>query len=420
MNYEQAMEFIYSTSWMGSKLGLYRMEELMRRLGSPQNRIPCIHIAGTNGKGSTAAMLASVYTEAGYKTGLYTSPAISYFGERMQINGRPIPEEAIASLALRMKKAADKMEDEPTEYELITALAYLYLADEKVDIAIIETGLGGLLDATNVLDAPAAIVLTAIGLDHTKELGERLEDIAAQKAGIIKNDAPVIVYEQDEPVLSVIHNKAAAQHAPVHLASPAGYSDIRYTIEGTHFTDEKNRTLLLPLLGTHQIHNAAVALTTIDALQARFPVEEQALASGLAKTRWPGRFELLHTDPIVLLDGAHNPQAARALKKNLTTYFPDRKIRFIVGILADKGYNNMAEELLPIASAWITVTPDSDRALPAHVLTRLLEEHGQSVRESSSLREALSFTLKEADPSEILCVFGTLTIIHEVRSFFDK
>ncbi len=184
MNYEQAMEFIYSTSWMGSKLGLYRMEELMRRLGSPQNRIPCIHIAGTNGKGSTAAMLASVYTEAGYKTGLYTSPAISYFGERMQINGRPIPEEAIASLALRMEKAADKTEYKPTEYELSTAQAYLYFADEKVDIAIIETGLGGLLDATNVLDAPAAIVLTAIGLDHTKELGERLEDIAAQKAGI--------------------------------------------------------------------------------------------------------------------------------------------------------------------------------------------------------------------------------------------
>lgn len=420
MNYEQAMEYIYSTSWMGSKLGLERMEELMRRLGSPQDQIPCIHIAGTNGKGSTAAMLASVYTQAGYKTGLYTSPAISYFGERMQIDHRPISKESIARLTAHMKEAASGMAEAPTEYELITALSYLYFADEGVDIAIIETGLGGLLDATNVLKQPAATVITAIGLDHTKELGDTIEAIAAQKAGIIRKNAPVVLYEQDEAVHRVIGSVADAAQAPLSVASSGGFTDIDYSIDRTRFADENGAVYEIGLLGAHQLKNAALVLKTVEVLQIRFPVSEKALQEGLRTARWPGRFEVLNRDPIVIVDGAHNPQAARALRMNLQTYFPGQKIRFIVGILADKGYNKMTEELLPLAAEWITVTPDSDRALPAEVLSEWLKSRGQHVRQANSMDDALTLSLEEAASTEILCVFGTLTFIHEVRTFFGN
>lgn len=418
MNYEQAMEYIYQTSWMGSRLGLARMEELLARLGNPHNRIPCVHIAGTNGKGSVAAMLASVYAQAGYKTGLYTSPAISYFGERMQINGRPIPEEKIAQLAERMKAVTDAMNDPPTEYERITALAYLYFCDQQVDIAMIETGLGGLLDATNVLEHPAACVITAIGMDHTKELGDTLEKIALQKAGILKPGAPVILYPQTETVQTVLTETAARLDAPLVVASSENLTGIRFSLDGTQFQDERGISYHIPLLGTHQIRNAAVVLETIRVLNDRFPVSAPAVQEGLRNTRWPGRFEILHKAPIVLVDGAHNPQAARALAENLRTYFPGEKICFLVGVLSDKGYNTMTEELIPLADSWITITPDSDRALPAQQLTALLQEKGQDVREGESLPAALHRFLQEAPPSEILCVCGTLTILHEVRSFF--
>lgn len=418
MNYEQAMEFLYGTSWMGSKLGLDRMQEQMRRLSDPQKKIPCIHIAGTNGKGSVAAMLASIYREAGYRTGLYTSPAIAYFGERIQLDGVPIPREAVASLSEKMKQATESMDDPPTEYERITALAYLYFAEEEVDIAIIETGLGGLLDATNVIDRPAASVITAIGLDHTQELGFSLEAITEQKAGIIKKHAPVILYEQKGTVEDVIRSRAKELHAPLRIASCASFSQVEFGTDGTRFT-HANNVYHLPLLGTHQIRNAAVVLETVDALSERFPVTVEQLQKGLSAAVWTGRFEILHKDPVVVLDGAHNPPAVQALKKNLVTYFPDKKITFLVGVLADKGYNKMVEELRPMASAWITVTPDSDRALPGHELAELISAE-VPVRTAERIDDALRDFLENAESSEVLCVFGTLTLIHAVRTFFGQ
>lgn len=418
MNYEQAMEYIYSTSWMGSILGLTRMRELMQRLGNPQDQIPTIHIAGTNGKGSTAAMLAEILTQAGYRTGLYTSPAIHYFGERMMIGGEPIAEEDIARLTERMKEAAEGMEQKPTEYELITALSFLYFA-ENCEIGIIETGMGGLLDATNVISKPVLSIITPIGKDHIKELGDTIEAIAEQKAGIIKEGAPVVLAEQDEAVTDVIRRIAREKSADLSIAKRDSLTPLTHALTGQDFLYAGER-YTLALLGQYQLQNAATTLCAVEQLRhLGWSISTESLKRGLSAVRWPGRFEVLHTAPTVILDGAHNPQGAASLLENLQTYFPGQCITMIVGILADKEYNKVVECFASLPSRWIAVTPHSDRALPANELARSLREYHAEVDVIESVSQALSQTMERVKPDEVICVFGTLTLIDEVRKFFN-
>lgn len=419
MNYERALEYIYSTSWMGSILGLSRMKELMRRLGNPQDQIPSIHIAGTNGKGSTAAMLASILTKSGYRTGLYTSPAIHYFGERMMIDGQPIPESEVARLTDIMREAALGMEQKPTEYELITTLSFLYFAS-NCDIAVIETGMGGSLDATNVIQNPVVSIITAIGLDHIRELGGTVEAIAEQKAGIIKPNRPVVISEQEDTVLNVIKRIAVEKGAEWNVASCREITALEHSLDSQRFLYQ-GIEYQLALLGEYQLKNAATALKTVDVLRFQgwnLPVE--AVQEGLAGVKWPGRFEIMQKSPVVVLDGAHNPQGAESLKENLCAYFPGKKYVMIIGILADKAYNEVVEDLSKLPSRWIAVTPKSDRALPAAELADTIRSMHPEVSVIEDMEQALAYALESVSPDEIICVFGTLTLIDEVRRFFHK
>lgn len=417
MNYDDAMEFIYSTSWMGSILGISRMKTLMEKLGNPQDKVPNIHIAGTNGKGSTAAMLASILTSAGYRTGLYTSPVIHYFGERMMIDTVPMPEADITKLTAKMKEAADTMDEKPTEYELITALSYLYFA-EAADIGVIETGLGGTLDATNVIDRPILSIITAIGMDHTKELGNSLDKITEQKAGIIKKGCPVVLSAQGEIVTKGIEAIAKEKEAPLFISEAIAVLPAGHDLDLQHFSYH-GELYSLSLLGEYQLENVATVLKAVEVLRTQgIEIPDEAVHKGLQTVRWPGRFEILRKSPTAVLDGAHNPQGAESFVRNVKAYFPGKKLTVIVGILADKEYHTVVEILSQLTARWIAVTPNSDRALEASELAVSLQRYHADVRIIDSVTEALDTAMQDSGPDDVICVLGTLTLIGEVRSYF--
>ncbi|MCL2238897.1 MAG: Mur ligase family protein, partial [Defluviitaleaceae bacterium] len=295
---EEAMAFIYKTSWKGSQLGLSRMTELMARVGNVQKDMKFVHIAGTNGKGSTAAMLAAVLTEAGYRTGLYTSPVIHTFGERMQVDGVAVTDAELVALAEQMRPHADAMSDSPTEFERITALALLFFHEKNCDIVVLEVGMGGRLDATNVIDAPEIAVITAIGLDHMAELGNTVEKIAGEKAGIIKKNTTVICHPQEASVERVLRAKCAEENAAIAFVARGGVKPLSRSLDGQTFGYGGIKGLTLPLLGAEQLYNAAVAIEVRTALEKKgWSIPEDALRRGLAGTRWPGRFEIMRRAP---------------------------------------------------------------------------------------------------------------------------
>lgn len=417
MNYQEAMQYIYSTSWMGSVLGLSRMRALTDRLGAPQNRIPHIHIAGTNGKGSTAAVLAQILQDAGYKTGLYTSPAIRSFEERIRIDGQPISQEDIVRLTKTMKQAAATMSSPPTEYELITTLAFLYFYDQKVDFAVTEVGLGGRIDATNVIDNPIVSVITPVALDHTKELGSDLAEVARQKAGIIKEGRPVVTASQSPVVMAEIDRICRERHCRLYHSDRVAVRGVESGPGGQVFTRGTGGTYRLALLGPHQLQNAATAMTAIGVLRDEgHAVPERAVESGLANVRWPGRFEMLRDTPPVVLDGAHNPHGAKALIDALGTVFPGRNVRFIIGVLADKVYNEIIEILSARAAGWICVTPKSERALPAEDLAAAIRSFGEPATIAADVSEALHLAMAQSHPNDVICICGTLSLIDEATT----
>lgn len=417
MRYEQSLEYIYQTEWKGSILGLSRMENLMGALDHPERKTKVIHIAGTNGKGSTARMLAEILTQAGYKTGLYISPSIRTFEERMQIDGVPISKDALIESVETLKAAADPMEDAPTEYERITATAFIYFAKEHCDFAIIETGLGGRLDATNVV-SPVLSIITAIGLDHVQELGDTLEKIAAEKAGIIKQNTPVVVLEQQQSEMDVLKAQADSVQAPFYLATRGPAHPVSFTEHGQHFTYGSRENYALGLFGLFQLQNVGTVLTAIDVLKETYSIPEEAVKSGLENVKWMGRFEILSHDPFVIIDAAHNPQGAESLASNLNYYFPKKKFTAVFGVLADKGYNRIVDEMHPRIDKWIAVTPNSTRALPAEQLAKVIKQHGGDVSVAPSVAEAIEMAL--AQETDGLCIFGSLTLLDAVYSYFEN
>ena len=323
MTYEEALSYIHSICWKGSKLGLDRTRELLGKLDDPQKELKFIHIAGTNGKGSTAAMLSSILEEAGYRVGLYTSPFINRFNERMQVNHQPIPDEELAALTEYVRPHADAMADSPTEFELITALAMVWFARQNCDIVVLEVGMGGELDSTNIIDAPEAAVIAAMGMDHVKELGPTMADIARAKAGIIKEGGRVVSYggnpEADEVIAAVCRSRNASLRQPDFSAIVPG----DFGLEGQTFSYKGWRGLRTPLVGAYQMNNAAVVLETVEVLRQRgWSVSDEAVRQGLADTRWPARFEVLRRDPVFIVDGGHNPHGIRATAESLSRLFP--------------------------------------------------------------------------------------------------
>ncbi|MEA4913328.1 MAG: folate family ECF transporter S component [Christensenella sp.] len=417
MTYDEALDYIHHVTWRGSRLGLERTRELLSRIGNPQQKLKFVHVAGTNGKGSTCAMIAKTLSLAGYQTGLYISPFINNFNERMQMNGQPISETMLAEITAFIKPHAEAMADHPTEFELITVIAFEYFLRNKADIVVLEVGMGGELDSTNVIDTPELAVITNIGLDHTKELGPTITDIAKAKAGIIKPNGDVLIYDQNEEADAVFQSVCAARGARLHITDHSRISNVTASLNALTFDCAPYGTLSCGLVGTYQAKNAAVAITALELLRQKgWNLSDQNLKEGLLLVRWPARFELLRKNPIFIADGGHNPQGVDAVVESLKQHFPNRKITFLLGIMADKDIPHMIDSLSPLAKEFITVTPDNPRALQADVLAAMLTEKGLVAISRNRVSEGVQAAIERAGTDGIVCALGSLYMLGDVRT----
>ncbi len=412
MNYQEALDYIHSISWTFCKPGLERIDALCRALGDPQQDLKFVHVAGTNGKGSTCSMLSSMLRAAGYRVGLYTSPYIRFFNERMQVNGQPISDDELASLTEMVKPIADAMEDRPTEFELITAIAFLYFRQKHCDVVVLEAGMGGRLDSTNIIRQPLLSVITGIALDHVSFLGDTVEKIATEKAGIIKDGAPILFGGDDEAAAEVIARVAREKGSPFYIVPYETLTDVRADLYGSSFRFGHRKDLHIRLLGTYQPRNAAVAICAAELLGERgLRISENALRRGLGEAEWQGRFEVLSRDPLMIFDGAHNPQGIHSAVESIQTYFGSQKVYLLTGVLRDKDYTEIAGELATVASKAFTLTPDSPRALPAEEYAAVLRGEGIDAESFEGLSEALraAWTAAKAEQVPLICL-GSLYV----------
>ncbi len=421
-SYNDALEFIHGTYKFGIKLGLENIGKLLELMDNPHKQLKYVHVAGTNGKGSTVAFLSSILMEAGYKTGIYTSPYLERFTERIRINGEEIPEADLSRITLFVKR---KIEDllalgynHPTEFEVVTSIAFQYYFEKKCAIVVLEVGLGGRFDSTNIIDTPLASVITTINYDHMDILGDTLEKIAFEKAGIIKQDGVVVLYPQPSGVEKVFEEVASSKSAVIHKAD---FSELKINysgIDGVGFDYRGLMSLRIPLPGDFQARNAAVAVETIQVLRdAGWNITDDAVRAGLSNTKWAGRFEVVSKNPVFIIDVAHNRECAEALYSAINKYFPGKKAHFIVGVLKDKDYEQMIQAVLPAAAGFFTVTPSSARALDAKQLANFIKSHCNDVTISDRIDIAVESALSAAGPEGIVCAFGSHYFLGEVRKY---
>ena len=423
MNYEEAMNFIQNTNKFGSVLGLDNIKELLERLGNPQDQLKVVHIAGTNGKGSTLAFLAGIFRESGYRAGRYVSPASFCYEERFRINEENISKEDLCFYMEKIKKISEEMVRDgmshPTMFEIETALSFLYFLDKKVDVVLLETGMGGRLDATNVVKKPIATVIASIGMDHMQFLGDTLEKIASEKAGIIKEGCPVISYDNTKEVNEVIKNKAKQMHAKVTFVNSAGIRVLQESLNGESFSYRSSdgrwyEKIEIPLLGRHQINNAALALETLNVIKNYYCISDFQTEDGMRKTIWRGRIEILEREPMVICDGAHNPDGAKSLLSFLQNNFTNQRLIYIMGVLSDKDYEQMVQILAPAADKIYTVAPDNPRALSSRELCNCISKYHQNVEERQRLAECLSEVRQKAEKDDVIIICGTLSFQNEL------
>ena len=415
MDISQAISYIHSLP-KGLKPGLHRITKLLSLLGDPQKELKFVHIAGTNGKGSTAAMTASILTCAGYNTGLFTSPFIYRFHERIQLSGAQISDEDLLPLILKVKALAETMEESPAQFEFVTAMAMEYYRSKKADIVVLEVGMGGALDATNAIDCPEVAVITNIGLDHTDALGSTLPEIAAHKAGIIKKGCHVVAYRGSEEVEAVYGRVCAEKNAVLHMADFASIQLQSRNLEGQVFHHGSRTGLQLPLLGEHQLYNAAVVLATVDALICLgWNISEAQIREGLQQVQWPGRFDIVGRDPLFIIDGGHNPQCIDALAGNIDAYLSDRTLVALVGVLADKDYADMFRPVMGKVDCFVCITPDNPRRLPAPELAAHLTAAGAKAVACDTVAQAVATAKALAGPDGAVLCFGSLYSIGQIK-----
>ena len=414
MTEQEAISYLHSLGRLGPAAGLARITRLMELLGNPQKELRFVHVAGTNGKGSTCAMTASILRKAGYRTGLYISPYIVTFRERIQLDGEMIPPEELAWAVERVQAAAEQMRAEgtpPVEFEAVTATALLWYAKAKADVVVLEVGLGGRFDATNVIPCTLCTVITPIGLDHTELLGDTLAAIAGEKCGIIKEGGVTVTATQDPEALAVIMETCARRGNPLISGNRQAVRVLGEDFTGTRL-QYGELELTLPLLGDYQVDNCVTAVETARLLNRRgLTVPDQAIVEGIAAVRWPARMELLQQEPFVLLDGAHNQAGAEALARSLTRLGAG-KATMICGMLADKDWHGAVSRFLPFAQELLAVTPQSPRALPAEKLAAFAREEGVPARPCADGREAWRLAREKGTPV-IIC--GSLYLAAELR-----
>ena len=426
MNYEEAREYLDQVSKGGSVLGLDNMRELLKRLENPQDSLKFVHISGTNGKGSVLAYVSTVFKEAGYRTERYISPTLFSYREKIQVNESFIGREDLAHLTEEVKKAAEEMQNSgkgfPTIFEIETALAFLYFAEQKCDIVILETGLGGALDATNVIKTSVMEVITSISMDHMEFLGDTLGKIALQKAGIIKPHTSVVSAVQDMEAMEVIRDVCRKKECVFDTVDQEQIKDISYGYEGQSFSYKDWKNIKISLMGSYQIKNAALALEAIEALRKLgYELNDKAVYQGMKTAVWKGRFTVISKEPFIIMDGAHNQAAAEELVRSLKLYYPGKKFYYIFGMFRDKDYHQVIRLTAPLAEHIVTVeTPENPRALPAEELKKAVAEVNPSVEAAGSLRMAVNRVMEQIDKDAVIVIFGSLSFLGEAEMAVNR
>ena len=428
MKYEEAMKYITEVGNFGSNYGLERTYKLLEHLGNPERDLKLIHIAGTNGKGSTTSMITEILMGEGYKVGMYTSPFIEEFEERIQINRNNIPKESLAILMDEIKVAVDKVIEagynHPTEFEIITVLMLLYFKKENIDFGVIEVGLGGTLDSTNVIK-PIIQVITSISFDHTNLLGNTLEKIAREKSGIIKKGIPTVIYPQQEEVLKVIKNKCFEMDSELYIANNENlkFKNIVNLDKPYQLLKYNNQIdILLPLLGEHQIINLSVAMQTIEVLNNKniIDISIANIVKSIKNVSWKGRLEVLSNNPYVVIDGAHNIQGIKTLSRNIKKYFKYENLYLILGILAGKDVEEMIKIITPMAKKVYSVTPNSIRGELAESLKDEVSKFNKNCKAFDKYEEAYLEALNDASEKDLILASGSLYMIGDMRKIIRK
>lgn len=423
MNYEETIEKIHGFQKFGSRLGLERMTVLMELLGNPQDRMQVIHVAGTNGKGSVCRYLASVLQENGYKTGLYTSPYLERFTERIEYDGREISRAELTECAAVVFQAVDRMleigYESPTEFELVTAIGFVYFSRRPMDILVLEVGLGGRGDSTNIIKAPLAAVITSISYDHMNVLGETLAEIAGEKAGIIKVSCPVVSNVKDPEAAAVIRKTAKERGCLFLDAAGRTPADVKKSLDGYSFTVD-SFSVELSMIGMHQVENAICALTVIEILAKKgiIKVEAEKIKRGLKAARQKGRLEVLQKDPLLVIDGAHNEAGVKALTKVAEDHFQGQKLLLVIGMLADKEVDRLVEGFCTISGDIATTEPDNPRKLPAEQLCSAVNRAGCPCVALGDWEQACHYIRKQMGNYDAILVSGSLYLIGRVRGQF--
>ena len=421
MTLQQATNYIHSKFRKGAVPGLDRVRQLLEMLGNPEKKLKFIHIAGTNGKGSTAAMTASILTKAGYRTGLFTSPFIYRFHERIQLSGEQISDEDLVEVVEYVRDFAETMAEQPTEFELVVGIAMEYYARKQADIVVLEVGMGGEKDATNAIEVPEVAVITNIGLDHTDALGNTLEEIARAKAGIFKENGSAVVYRGTPGVEAVYDEVCRERNVKLRRADFDSLRRVSHSLEGQVFDCGDRKGLELPLLGDHQLHNAAVVLAVADTLMEQgWKITEEHIRQGMKEVSWPGRFDIVSRDPLFIIDGGHNPQCIEALVKNIRDYLADRRVIALVGVLADKDYGEMFRPVMELVERFVCVTPDSPRKLEAKLLTEYLRNNGAEACGYDAMPEGVAAALELAGKDGVVLCFGSLYSIGDIKAALDQ
>lgn len=430
MDYQEAIEFIHSTYKFGSKLGLSNITKLTELLGNPQNSYKIIHIAGTNGKGSTSNIIHDVLMAAGYRTGLFISPYLEEFTERIQINKVHIDKESLARITSLVKEKIEIMLEEgynhPTEFEVVTAIGFKYFEEQNIDFLVLEVGLGGRFDATNVVSNTLVSVITSISYDHMEYLGDTLEKISFEKAGIIKENSSVVIYPQEDNIVNTITDIAKTRNARCYLTDKNNIAKIDGNLGGQWFRYLKNDVFDLPevkisFLGEHQLYNALTALRTLEIIKlSGYNITEESILTGLASVKFAGRFEILHENPVIVIDGGHNIDGIKAFSKAVKENFGDNKITLFFGILKDKNPDDVLEYLIPLCNKVYTLTPNNPRAMKASDLAALIKgSYDIDVTVIDDYENIINI-VKNAGKNDYIAFVGSLYMIGDVRTILRK
>jgi len=429
LNYDAVTSYLVQIERFGSRPGLERIIKLLNFLGNPEKNLNVIHVAGTNGKGSVCSMLQSVLMNAGYQVGMYTSPHLERYNERLKINNQDISNDDFTDIGEKViwaaKKCVENGTEHPTVFECLTAMAFLYFYEKKVDFVVLEVGLGGRHDATNVIKKPLVSVITAIGKDHQDVLGNDIESIAYEKGGIIKKNCATVLYFPNRLVYNVINEICQKENSPLFYNSNIKFKDVRHSLDKMFFSIETDLYtydgLELSLLGEHQLYNAATVLTTVEILKKQgVVIPESSIKQGLKDCYWPGRIEIIKKEPLVILDGSHNEESAQALSQFLKDYLNNKKITLLIGILKDKPYKKIIDTILPFAKKVIITEPDSPRKLSASELAELVKAYPVEFIKCPDIKEAVELAEKLLSEEDVLVCTGSLYLIGKVKSYLSK